>query len=332
MQRPYTSCPSSFLLLSMSDRVPSPVNLETIAQLLRSLLRLPSVWLKPILFLAFLSLFRVGWTGENGLTFSFGVQNATVLLLAAVWIPAGIKLLALVGGRIDTPTGGFSTRGLEGILQAIAPETRDEVLGAFKVVLEDAEETASYRQRGQLQEIREQLAEECSDRLSPERARQDLAKLADRYHTLQEEYPSGARRNFLFEAVGGGMRSLVTSANLSESEIVAHLQSQHQGQRLVGLSCLAKMQETEDYFSPVLAAIASPDSAFEQMSALRVVEAMLPHLPPQQKQRLKRAIEQQRDYDESKHQWIKRGSERWAICDRILAEMGDIPASPLSNA
>jgi hypothetical protein len=309
----------------MSDRSPSSVQLETIAQLLRSLLRLPSAWLKPILLLAFLSLFRVGWTGEKGFIFDFGVQNATVLLLGAVWIPAGIKLLALVGGRIDTPTGGFSTRGLEGILQAVAPETRDEVVGAFKVVLEDAEETAPYRQRGQLREIHEQLTEACSDRISMERARQDLAKLADRYQTLQEDYPSGTRRNFLFEAVGGGMRSLVNSANLSESEIVSHLQSQHQGERLVGLSCLAKMQEIEAYFSPVLAAIASPDSAFEQMSALRVAEEMISRLPPQQKQRLKRAIEQQRDYDESKHQWIKRGSERWMICDRLLAEMSDRP-------
>lgn len=307
----------------MSDRLPSSTKLETIAQLLRSLLRLPAVWLKPILLLAFLSLFQVSWTEDGGFVFNFGVQNTTVLLLAAVWLPAGIKLLALVGGRVDTPTGGFSTGGLEGILQAIAPQTRDEVVGAFKVVLEDAEETAPYRERGQLREIREQLVEECCDPISPERAQQDLDKLADRYQALQEEYPSGTRRNFLFEAVAGGMRSLVDSANLSESEIFAHLQSQHQGQRLVGLSCLAKMQETEKYFSPVLAAIASPDSAFEQMSALRVAEEMLPHLPAQQKQRLKRAIEQQRDYDESKNQWIKRGSERWAICDRLLMAVND---------
>ncbi|MEA5471742.1 hypothetical protein [Spirulina sp. 06S082] len=303
----------------MSD--PSSVKLDTIARLLRSLLRLPSVWLKPMLLLAFLSLFEIGWTGENGFIFNFGVQGTTVLILTAIWIPAGIKLFALVGGRIDTPSGVFSSRGIEGILQTVTPETCDEALGALKVVLEDAEETAPYRQRGQLREIREQLTEEYGDRVSPERARQDLAKLADRYQTLQEEYPSGTRRNFLFEAVAGGMRALVSSANLSESEILAHLQSQHQGQRLVGLSCLAKMQATEAYFSAVLAAIASPDSAFEQMNALRVVEAMLPHLPPQQKQRLKRAIEQQRDYDESKYQWIKRGSERWMICDRLLPEL-----------
>ncbi|MEM9542038.1 MAG: hypothetical protein AAGA60_21395 [Cyanobacteria bacterium P01_E01_bin.42] len=305
----------------MSDRLPASTKLETIAQLLRSLLRLPAVWLKPILLLAFLSLFQVGWTEEAGFIFNFGVQNTTVLLLVAVWLPAGIKLLALVGGRIDTPTGGFSTGGLEGILQAIAPQTRDEVVGALKVVLEDAEETAPYRERGQLREIRDRLVDECCERISPERARQDLDKLADRYQVLQEEYPSGTRRNFLFEAVGGGMRSLAESADLSESEILAHLQSQHQGQRLVGLSCVAKMQETENYFSPVLAAIASPDSAFEQMSALRVAEEMLPYLPSQQQQRLKRAIEQQRDYDESKQQWIKRGSERWAICDRLLMAM-----------
>ncbi|MGK7928203.1 MAG: hypothetical protein AB4290_23655 [Spirulina sp.] len=303
---------------------PSPLQLETIAQLLRSLLRLPSVWLKPILLLAFLSLFQIGWTGEGGFIFNFGVHNATVFLLATVWIPAAIKLLALVGGRIDTPAGGLSTPGLEGILQAVGSATADEALGALKVVLEDAEESAPYRQKEQLREIRQRLTEESSDRISTERARQNLAQLADRYQTLQDEYPSGARRNFLFEAVAGGMRALVTPAALSESEILAHLQSQHQGQRLVGLSCLRKMQEIEAYFSPVLAAIASPDSAFEQMTALRVVEEMLPHLPRQQKQRLKQAIEQQRDYDKSKHQWIKRGSERWAICDRLLADMGNI--------
>lgn len=304
-------------------RLANQVSRDTIAWLLRTILRLPKNWLRASVFLAILSLFDVSWTQASGLAYSFRVTNTTVLFLAVVWLPALLQIFALVGGAIRTPAGELSSPGIEQLLQLVDPETKEEAIGALKVVLERAEESVPLAKRLEVRQAQQQLDEEYLSTISSEQARQELNHLAQRYQKLREA-PSGTRRNFLVEALAGVMRALTPKAQLSEAEINAHLQSQHQGQRIVGISSMEALQDPK-YFELALEVIAHPKSAFEQTYALRAVEKMLPNLAPNEKKRLRQVLEKQRDFDPTKQQWIKPGSDRWSISDRLLSAL-DISA------
>jgi DNA-binding CsgD family transcriptional regulator len=291
----------------------------TISWLLRTALQLPRTWLVASIIFAFLSLFRVTWTQADGFSVTFGVSGMTVLFLAVIWLPAFLQIFAIVGGAIRTPAGELSSPGIEQLLPLVDPETKDEAFGALKVIFEGAEESAPLEQRLDVRQIHQKLNEEYASTLSPEHARRELNQLAQRFQELREA-PSGTRRNFLMEAIAGATRALVSKAKLSDREIETHLQSEHQGQRVVGLSCLEVLREVE-HFNGALEIIANPKSAFEQAYALRVVEKLLPYLTPNEKQRLRQVLQRQREFDVAKYQWIKPGSDRWTISDRILATL-----------
>ncbi|MCW6035308.1 hypothetical protein K4A83_03335 [Spirulina subsalsa FACHB-351] len=303
-------------------KTPPRQPLETLTELLQLAVRLPGNWLKPILLISFISLFQVHWTQNEGWDLTFGVNNTTVLILLVAWLPAVLQLFALVGGMIKTPAAELSSGGIDPLLQFITRETKDEMVGAVHTVLEDAQKTALGAQRVHLQEMEEQLAQEYGGMLTHQQARQEMKQLAQRYQALQSA-PTGTRRNFLFEAIAGAMRSLVFQAGWTDTEISSHLNSEHDGRRLVGLSCLGKMEEAAAYFPDILRIIGDSRSAFEQRNALEVMEKMLPRLDAAQKAELQEVLLQQGDYDVSKHQWIRPGSERRVLSDRLLSLISD---------
>jgi hypothetical protein len=306
-----------------------PVSKETLAWLLKTILHLPRNWLMASVLFAFVSLFDLSWTKQTGFSFAFRVTTTTVLLIAVIWIPALLQLFALVGGAIKTPAGELSSPGIEQLLQRVDSETKDEAIGALKVVLERAEERAPAEDLPNVRQARQQLDEKYAAPLSVEQARRELNQLADRFQELQQS-PSGTRRNFLMEALAGGMRTLVLKAKLSATEINSYLQSEHPGQRLAALSLL-KLSGDVRYFEPVLNAIANPKSAFEQVYALRVMEKMLLKLDSNQKKRLEEVLIQQRQFSEAQKQWIKEGSDRWIISERLLSNLKSSSSSGVTQ-
>jgi hypothetical protein len=301
-----------------------PIPRTTLTWLLQTILQVPRKWLVVSGLFAFLSLFEVNWTQETGFSFIFRVTNTTLLFLALVWLPALLQVFALVGGMIRTPAGEFTSPGIEQLLHLLDSETKDEALGALKVVLERAEERTPTPD--ELYQVRQKLNEEYILPLSTEQVRRELSHMANRYQELRES-PSGARRNFLIEAIAGIMRTLTPKAQLSVEEVKTHLRSNHQGQRLVGLSFLESASADVGHFEEVLKLVDQPQSAFEQYHALQALEKMLPDLNSKEKQRIREVMHSQRQYSQGKQQWIKPHSDRWYLSDRLLAAIGGSPES-----
>ncbi|MFP4300321.1 MAG: hypothetical protein ACLFT0_21130 [Spirulinaceae cyanobacterium] len=305
--------------LDLIANVPS-LPLETLNRLLRTLLRLPPNWWRLMAILIVLSLFNVAWDRETGWQIEVAVSQTTILLLLIVWLPVFLQVFALVGGAIRTPGAEFTSPGLEDLLRQISPKTKDEIVGAVNVVLENAA-TIPEDRREALQ-AHQEINQQYRAPLDRTDAKTELMGLAERYNYLMS-LPSGTRQNFLQEAVAGAMRSLAVKADIEDAEIRDYLRSRHPGLRLVGLSAIDNLAHIGS-FDAILSAIAHPISPFEQANALSAMQRLIPMLNPTQQERLREVLLQQRNYNKEKQQWIKPGSDRWEISDRLLAELNAV--------
>lgn len=267
-----------------------------------------------------LSLFNVAWSQETGWQIQVAVSQTTILLLLIVWLPVFLQVFALVGGAIRTPGAEFTSPGLEDVLRQIAPKTKDEIIGAMNVVLENAATTPE--DRTEALQAHQEINQQYRAPLDETDAKTELIRLAERYNYLMS-LPSGTRQNFLQEAVAGAMRSLCIKADLDDTEISDYLRSRHPGLRLVGLSAIDNLAHIES-FDAILDTISHPISPFEQINALFAMQRLIPLLNPTQQQRLKDVLLQQRNYNKQKQQWIKPGSDRWEMSDRLLAELNAV--------
>jgi hypothetical protein len=264
-----------------------------------------------------LSLFNLAWSQESGWQVQVAVGDTTILLLAILWLPLLLQIFALVGGAIRAPWAEFSSPGLEDLLRHISPRMKDEVVGAVNVVLESAATVPG--DEAEALQAHQEINQSYRAQLAPEDAKIELMRLAQRYNEVMG-FPSGTRRNFLQEAIAGAMRSLALKADIEENTVNEYLRSPHPGLRLVGLSCIDSFDHLGS-FDWVLDAIARPLSAFEQANALYAMLRLIPVLTPSQQQRLKDVLLEQRNYDKTQQQWIKPGSDRWEMSDRLLAEL-----------
>jgi hypothetical protein len=287
-------------------------------------IQLPRHWLIVGGVLVLLSMFDVARVAEGGLSFAFRITNTTAILVALIWLPALIKLFALVGGEVRTPAGEMTSPGVAGLCQRLWEvtdrDTQDEVGGTLIGVATRAEESAPSEQQAEVRQIRRELEEEYASWIPFEQARREMDQLGQSYVELRK-LPSGTQRTMLMESVAGRMRALAPRAAVSPEDVNDYLQSGHQGKRLLGLSVLEWSGDTS-HFDQVLQIIdGGSKSAFEQYHALRAVEKMLPRLDRTDSSCLREALNRQREYDESKKQWIRRGSDRWQISGRLLSAM-----------
>ena len=267
-----------------------------------------------------LSLFNIAWSQETGWQIQITVSQTTILLLLIVWLPVFLQVFALVGGAIRTPGAEFTSPGIEDLLRQISPKTKDEIVGAMNVVLENAATTPE--DRNEALQAHQEINQQYRAPLDETDAKTELMRLAERYNRLMS-LPSGTRQNFLQEAVAGAMRSLAVKADMEDAEISDYLRSQHRGLRLVGLSAIDNLAHIAS-FDGILDAISHPVSPFEQANALSAMQRLIPMLDPTQQQRLKDVLLQQRNYSKEKKQWIKPGSDRWEMSDRLLAELNSV--------
>lgn len=261
--------------------------------------------------LVMLSLFQIAWNRETGWQIQIVVSQTTLLLLLITWLPVFLQVFALVGGAIRTPGAEFTSPGLDDLLRQISPKTKDEIVGAMNVVLENAATTPEDR-REALQ-AHQEINQQYRAPLNKSDAKTELMRLAERYNQLSS-LPSGTRQHFLQEAVAGAMRSLCLKADLDDTEIRDYLQSRHPGLRLVGLSAIDDLAHITS-FNGILDRISQPMSPFEQMNALSAMQRLIPVLNPTQQQRLKDTLLEQRNHN------IKPQSDRWEMSEELLANL-----------
>ena len=281
--------------------------------MLSTTLHLQKSWLVVIGSLTLLSMLNLAWVPSKGLSFTFQITAITAVVIALTWLPALLRVFALVGGGIKTPVGEVTSSGLGTLAQSLDQET----LGVLITRTARAEEHVSPWQQAEARQIRHELEEVYVSRIPHGQAHEQLVELMQRYKELRANMPPGSERTFQLEAVVGGMRALASQAGFSWDEVNAYLQSDDEGVRMAGLS-IVEWSGNVTHFNFVLQIIDNPKSAFEQYHALSAMLRMSPGLDRTQKEQLREILNKQRNYNEAKKHWIKPGSDRWQIADRLL--------------
>src|SRR5262249_50807174 len=163
-------------------------------------------WLVVIGFLTLLSMLNLAWVPSKGLSFTFQVTSITAVVIALTWLPALLRVFALVGGGIKTPVGEVTSSGLGTLAQSLDQET----LGVLITRTARAEEHVAPQQQAEARQIRHELEEAYVSRIPHGQAHEQLVELMQRYKELRAKMPPGSERTFQLEAVIGGMRALAS--------------------------------------------------------------------------------------------------------------------------
>jgi len=293
---------------------PKATSKENIEWVLTTVFHLPRFWLIAGVIFIILSMFTVSWAPSKEASASFQVTGTTAIFLALLWLPSLLRVFALAGGGIKTPAGEINTgEGIDKLLTLLKQDT----LGILISETTTAEERAAPGEKAKAGELRQQLETAYVSRIPMGQINNELAQLVEQYKQVRASMPSGDERTFQMESIVGRMRAIISQTKLSLNEIDAYLRSDDIGERLLGLSYVQSSGD-ERHFEQVAQIIGDPQSAFEQYQALRAVLETISHLNKSQRLALREILTKQRNYNENKGQWIKRGTDRYWLSNRIL--------------
>jgi len=154
--------------------------------------------------------------------------------------------------------------------------------------------------------------------------RSTLNRSAQVYKEFRNTMPPSLKRTAKMTSVFMDMRDAAKKGEPQSSSetIKAYLNSDDAGERLIGIAIVESNPADTQYFDQVLRIIdGESKSAFEQYQAMRTIGKMLSNLLNSQKIQLQNALERQRNYNEEKHQWIGRGTDRWWLSGRLLSAL-----------
>ncbi len=296
------------------------VTVEQLEALMRRvLLPTPRPWLVILGIAIVLSLFEVTRNAEGTYVVNFRLTAITVLLVALVWLPFLLKVLALTGGGLKTAAGEASLSGLDQLLSHLDPGTQREVLSTYVAAVDVAESKLPAAEQPKLRNLRQGLENQLAS-LPPEsqQARSRLNGLAELYEATRKAMPSGSERTLKMSSIVAQARAVAAQARYQPMEMTDLLGQNTDGSRIIALAVVQANPDPRAFSLP-LDAITHSRSAFEQYQALRAAEEMLPRLDEGQKQQLAAALRDQRSGGPGK--FITPDSDRWAISSRILAAL-----------
>jgi hypothetical protein len=305
-------------------REPDPVQrrvlAEQLGELARIMLRVPRAWLAAVIVAALLSTFEISRSAGSGLSLTFHITTTTAILIALVWLPAVVAVLAGAGtgGRPEAAAGEVASAGALGALQALDPKTKQEVLPPLIAAFERAEVSAPQADQPRVRDLRRTVESElAATPVSAHQAREALARCAEEYETIRATGAPSHARTFELETLLARVRALAVQARLTPEEVSrwsVGFDGAPEGQRIVVLGLLQSLPPQPKCFDLVLSTVGHSRSAFEQYHALRAAEHLLPSLDARQWDRLAEVIERQR----GPQGYITPGTERWPLSDRIL--------------
>jgi len=281
---------------------------------LTTVFNLPKFWLIASTIFIILSMFNVSWTPPKEASATFQVTGTTAIFLALLWLPSLLRVFALAGGGIKTPAGEINTgKGMSELLALLKQDT----LGILISETATAEERAAPGEKAKAGEFRQQLETAYISRIPVGQRNNELTQLVEQYKQIRASMPYGGERTFQMESLVGRMRAIISQTKLLPNEVDAYLHSDDIGERLLGLACV-QLNGDGQHFEQVAQIIDNPKSAFEQYQALRAVLETISRLNKSQRQTLSEILTKQQNYNRDKGQWIKRGTDRYWLSNRIL--------------
>jgi hypothetical protein len=291
----------------------SPEHVKTVLN--EVLLPIPRLWIVVTSVAIVFSLFEVTPTAEGTYTVSFRLTSVTVLLLALVWLPFLLKVLALSGGGLKAFGGEATFVGLGEILSQLSPEEGRQVLPSLIAATKRTEETSTELDREKLKTLREDLEERLAA----------LSETGTLYEDVRSKMPSGPSRTAELEKVMAEARARARDTDVNAEEARELFDRGSQGHRIAAIA-LAQERRDPDFLALVIEAIRHPASPFEQYHALRAAYAMLSKLDEAQTQQLGDVVKDQRGggvYYSFIKKIFRPDADIQAYYDRILDAIGD---------
>ena len=171
--------------MSENKSMESKLTVNNIQDFMTLLLPLPRFWLFILVFAIILSMFEVTLNADGAVTAMFRLSTITAILVALIWLPILLGVIALAGGGFKTPAGEVSTPGLLDLLVNVA------------ATMDIVEENLPPDQKEMMLEVREKVELQVAS-LSPgaKEARTRLKQLAKEYEDLRLSEPPGRSRTY----------------------------------------------------------------------------------------------------------------------------------------
>ena len=218
----------------------------------------------------------------------------------------------------------FFTRTLDEV-EEISPKNKEVAIEVLMNASDRASIQAPPEIQAQLNRFNEEIAQRYASSLDSDQSRKELEQLAQQYITLRKEEPPGTPRTRKMTSVMRRMMALahqtqLPAENYKEWTSLPKEERESVAGKVLWWLASAGVTKNVDYYEGVLWIIdGGSASAFEQYQALLTVEKMIPLLNNSQRMLLQQALENQRDYDESKCRWIKKETDRWWLSERLLS-------------
>src|ERR1041385_1327027 len=119
---------------------------------------LPPLWIAVVVVATLASLVRVTHS-PTGTTIEVRVTTVSAVLVALLWLPTLLRVIALTGGNLKTSAGEASTSGLLEPFRELPPDQQEESLSAAAAVIDRAETQGPLAQRPQARQVREGIEE-----------------------------------------------------------------------------------------------------------------------------------------------------------------------------
>lgn len=239
-----------------------------------------------------------------------------------LWLPALLRVWALVGGNLKTPAGEATSPGiLESLIPRLQPDAALATTAAVAAAAEQAESDAPPSERGELRRIVRTLdATVQTPSMSRADALERLTTLAARYEALRRNIPPGRDRTRLMTQIVFEARALAR-ADLDPPTDVEAFRRAGDGERVTGLA-LVQGAPAAAAFDVVLEAIAHSRSAFEQYTALSAIESLIAFVGGGEQPRLRAVLDDQMRGGAGR--FITPDSDRWQLAQRLIGRLKDL--------
>ncbi|MEA2214370.1 MAG: hypothetical protein QOF83_4318 [Solirubrobacteraceae bacterium] len=266
---------------------PPITRLETVARLAMGI---PKPWVIAVAIAAVLSAFHITVTTGGTVSGSFAPSTLTGVLIALVWLPAIVRVIAIAGGGVKTPAGEASTSGLLTVLDSLEPETKRDTLPSIIAALTSAEILVDPDRRLVARPFQQDLEMQLAAASVPAKGvREQLAAYAKQYEEARHA-PSSRERTLRMTSVMAEARAAARATPLPLIDLRNMLSSDSDGERVIALA-LAQDQPDVRLFDLTLPAISDSHSAFEQYQALGAMLEIVPQLNHRQRSQLSQALD-----------------------------------------
>ena len=226
--------------MSLTGQRNERVSADFAERIIGEAVRPPWPWWGFVLAAALLSAVKVSWK-DGDLSIALDVNGVTAALIALMWLPSVLRVIAWTGGSFKTAAGEASSGGFLSLIGGLAEGP--QLLGTLGAALEDAERgTAGSQQKetaAALDAVREQLTSAAAKTGSP--LQSELTRLAHEYESVRKVMPGGSSRTWQMSGLVEQAQAAVRASTDSDPWLrqwIAGFDNLDEGERVMALAVL----------------------------------------------------------------------------------------------